>query len=210
MKKILKYIFFKFKFKKSVISFDSSVSMNSVIFPYVKILEYSNIGSCTIQKYSYIGKNCDFSFTNVGSFCSIGAGVICGAADHPISYVSTYPGFYKSKSSGSFSFDSDIEFTDQKDTSIGHDVWIGVNVIILGGVNIGTGSVIAAGSVVTKDVLPYSIVGGIPAKVIKFRFESGLIEILLNSKWWEKDIDLIKKYNHLMNKPLLFINKIKE
>tara|TARA_B110000114_G_scaffold100058_1_gene105363 strand:- start:2617 stop:3255 length:639 start_codon:yes stop_codon:yes gene_type:complete len=208
MKKLLKYLLFRFKFKNSKISFHSQVSANTVIFPFVKVLKNSNIGSCVINKYTYIGKNCDFSYTHIGAFCSIGNGVVCGAADHPINNVSTYPGFYKSKSSGAYSFDSDIEFTDQKETFIGHDVWIGVNTIILAGVNIGTGAVIAAGSVVTKDVLPYSIVGGIPAKIIRSRFEPSLIKSLLDSKWWEKDVNILQKHNHLMDKPLMFIEVI--
>ena len=82
------------------------------------------------------------------------------------------------------------------DTFIGHDVWIGTNAIILPWVTVGTGAVIGAGSVVTKDVSPYAIVGWVPAKVIKYRFEPDIIDKLIVSEWWNWDIEKIQKnYN---------------
>ena len=72
-------------------------------------------------------------------------------------------------------------------TILEHDIWIGSSVIIIGGITVGTGAMIAAGAVVTKDVPPYAIVGGNPAKIIKYRFDEHLREALLNSKWWEID-----------------------
>jgi serine acetyltransferase len=77
---------------------------------------------------------------------------------------------------------------------IGNDVWIGNNVTILGGVSVGNGAIIGAGAVVTKNVEPYSIVGGVPAKVLKYRFDETSRKSLLNFAWWEKDIQWIKKH----------------
>ena len=99
-------------------------------------------------------------------------------------------------------------FNPSKTTVIGNDVWIGESVVIIDGLKIGTGSIIAAGAVVTKDVEPYSIVGGVPAKLIRFRFEKDIVQKLLNSKWWELSetefIDNISTFNSSVK----FINKI--
>ena len=80
---------------------------------------------------------------------------------------------------------------------IGNDVWIGSNVTILGGITIGHGAIVATGAVVTKDVPPYSVVGGVPAKVIRYRFSEEKIQELLDEKWWEWNDEKIKtEYPH--------------
>ena len=91
------------------------------------------------------------------------------------------------------------------DITIGNDVWIGQGCTIMSGVNIGTGAVIAAGSLVTKDVPEYAIVGGSPAKIIKYRFDGRTIDGLLNSKWWDLDPKELEKHSNL-----LFSNSINE
>jgi tetrahydrodipicolinate N-succinyltransferase len=90
---------------------------------------------------------------------------------------------------------------------IGNDVWIGANAVILDKVKIGDGAVIAAGAIVSKDVKPYTIVGGIPAKPIKKRFSEEEIEKLLEFKWWEKDIRWIRENYELFSKPAEFFSK---
>lgn len=90
---------------------------------------------------------------------------------------------------------------------IGNDVWIGANVIILPGVNIGDGAIVAAGAVVTKDVAPYAIVGGVPAKTIRYRFEKNMIEKFLEIKWWNWEIEEIEKHIELFYQPAEFIKK---
>jgi acetyltransferase-like isoleucine patch superfamily enzyme len=125
---------------------------------------------------------------SIGSFCSIAPGVLIVAnADHPKHFASTYPFrpllFTDPKewrASGYF----DPYVISRGPIDIGHDVWIGANSIILSGVSIGTGAIIGAGSVVSKDVPPYAIAVGNPARVIKYRFSSGTIEKLLASSWW--------------------------
>ncbi len=93
---------------------------------------------------------------------------------------------------------------------IGNDVWIGSNVLIIGGIKIGDGAIVAAGAVVTKDVPPYAIVGGIPARIIRFRFDKEQINKLLELKWWNKDDDWLIKNNYLFcNVEMFFENRNK-
>ncbi len=116
----------------------------------------------------------------IGSFCSIAGGLTILAVDHPIETPSTYQ-----TNLGDFGpiFRGDASSTEE--ISIGSDVWIGRNCTILKGVSIGDGAIIAAGAVVVKDVEPYSIVGGVPAKIIKHRFAENIREWLLKTKWWD-------------------------
>ncbi len=122
---------------------------------------------------------------NIGSFCSLAHGVkFLLAAEHPTDYFSTFP--FKVKLCG-----KDYEAFGKGDINVGDDVWIGTNAIILSGVNIGRGAVIAAGAVVNKDVPPYSVVGGVPAKVIKYRFSDEIIEELMKVDFDRIDRDKI-------------------
>jgi len=90
-------------------------------------------------------------------------------------------------------FCTDSIFEELKRTQIGNDVWIGARAIVLDGISIGDGAVIAAGAVVTKDVPPYAIVGGVPAKLIRYRFEDDVIQELLKWKWWDLSLDDLQK-----------------
>ena len=137
--------------------------------------------------------------STIGSFCSIAPEVLIGLGRHPSkTFVSTYPAFFSIDNSGCrVSFTQQQVFQELLPVYIGHDVWIGARVIINDGVKIGDGAIVGAGSVVTKDVEPYSIVGGVPAKHIRYRFTGQQIELLLSIRWWEKDIGWIKERVHL-------------
>lgn len=145
---------------------------------------------------SYVSKNSILSNAEIGKFTSIGCDFRTILGAHPTErYVSTFPGFYSkdsifpAKYTTENTFEENIYTNKEKgyQISIGNDVWIGASVIVLQGAHIGDGAVIAAGSVVTKDVEPYAVYGGVPAKKIKMRFEDEKVEKLLNLKWWDKD-----------------------
>lgn len=140
-----------------------------------------------INSYSYIGGSSKVSRTTIGKFCSIGENVRIGLGKHPLSCQSTYPGFYTNNFDlYGIKKEYDCPISEYEEITIGNDVWIGTSAIILDGVNIGDGAVIAAGAVVTKDVPPYAIVAGVPAKIIKYRFSEEKILHLLKEKWWDK------------------------
>lgn len=144
------------------------------------ILNHVNIGS-----YSYIGRNSLIQNTTIGRYCSISHELNCGLGSHPTDKFSTSPLFYrKSNTFGLDIVSEDSSFVEYEPIYIGNDVWIGSRVTILDGVTIGDGAIVASGAVVTKNVPPYAIVGGVPARVIKYRFGTEKISQLQQSKWW--------------------------
>lgn len=143
--------------------------------------------------YSYVAKNSNITNCTIGKFCSIGSNFCCGMGIHPIDGISTSPMFYSKSKVNGMSLVVDGTAVESKKTIIGNDVFIGANVTVLDGVTIGDGAVIGAGAVVSKDIPPYAIAVGVPAKVVKYRFEKKIISKLLDLKWWNWEDDQLQK-----------------
>jgi len=187
-----------------------SAIRNSKIHKTSKIASGSNIVNVKIDKYSYCGYNCEIVNCEIGSFCSIANNVMIGGAMHPMDWVSMSPVFYKGKGNIIKTKFSKHKRCPMKKTIIGHDVWIGQYSKIKQGVEIGTGAVIGMGSVVTKNVEPYTIVAGVPAKKIRSRFSDDLAYEIAKSRWWELNDEEIRKYSPFFNDPYEFIKEMKK
>lgn len=164
----------------------------------------------SLGRYSYVSYNCSIINASIGSFCSIASDVKIGGATHPISWVSTSPVFENVKNSGPNKRFARFELPPTEKTEIGSDVWVGNSVIIIAGVKIGHGAVIGAGAIVTKDVPPYAIVVGNPAKIIKYRFSQEIIEKLLASEWWTLPNNDIEKKAPYIRCPQEFIEQFSD
>lgn len=173
--------------------------LNSKIHRTSNIGPSCNITNCTMGRYSYISHDSQFSDTDIGAFCSISDHVDCGDAEHPIEWLSTSPVFQNVKHSGVKKRFIKIELPKKKRTTIGNDVWIGHGVTIKQGVVIGNGAVVGSGAVVVKDVPDYAVVGGVPAKVIRNRFDEETIRELIASKWWDWSDARIRKLSRCVN-----------
>ncbi len=157
-------------------------------------------GNITVGSYSFMrgGRLC----ADIGNYCSIAPDVSIGDGEHPINWLSTHPfqygrsAFSEWQGAEGFSNEARLPLSIAKRAPvIGNDVWIGAGVVVLRGVKIGDGAIVAAGAVVTKDIPPFAIVGGIPAKVLRYRFDDNVIEKINSIKWWEYDMKHLSNLN---------------
>lgn len=167
-----------------------------------------NITEVNMGRYSYCSHDCIIRNCDIGAFCSISDHVYIGGAEHPIDWVSTSPVFQNVKHSGPTKRFTKHEIPCIKRTIIGNDVWIGHGVTIKQGVTVGHGAVIGSNAVVTKDIPPYAIVGGVPATIIKYRFDDETIETLLKTEWWSWSDDKIQTEALLFNNIPLFMKEV--
>lgn len=194
------------------VTFADNLSLNKCVFgSNIKIGQYSYLDNVKYGNYSYNAARCSILNCEIGNFCSIAIGVNIGLGIHPLnSFVSTSPAFYSVHRQCGSTFADKQYFDETGNVVIGNDVWIGANAVILDNVKIGDGSVIAANSVVNRDVPSFAIVGGSPAKIIKYRFNDDEIIFLNKFKWWNKSDEWLKsnfKYLHDINLLIEKFNK---
>lgn len=189
----------------------------------VSLGNYCNVSNSTIKDYSYLGDRCDLPLTVIGPFCSIARGVTLAAGAHPKDWVSSSPMTYLAFDQhergsltptclwrGEYAF---LEGYERKVIEVGADCWIGTNAVLVASskpLKIGVGAIVAAGAVVTKDVAPYSIVAGVPAREIGRRFDEPTVRRLLTARWWELPPGEINKLMGDMNDVEGFLRQIEK
>jgi len=203
IKRILRLLYYRWKYKDKHLKLyvGANIHFGSSFEGFNKVCNGTTfkgrLGLC-----SYIGSNCDLS-ANIGRFSSIAYGTksIVGTHSYTYPYVSTSPIFVSLKKQVGITF-ADKQYIeefryaskiDKVEVTIGNDCWIGYEARIIAGVKIGDGAVVLAKAMVTKDVPPYAIVGGIPAKIMGYRYDENIIPALMKIKWWNWDFEKIRE-----------------
>ena len=177
----------------------------------VWIDEDVRITNSSIGKYTFVRYGSEINHSVIGSYGSIGPGTAIGVGAHPVKeQVSTHPIFFESRPWVGWDYldETEEEFEFLSTTNVGSDVWFGQRAIVKTGITIGHGAVIGAGSIVTKDVPPYAIVAGAPAKVLRMRFTESEIEKLLENPWWEKPESWIRENHKLFSSVKLYLSHL--
>lgn len=202
MRMLLHYplrLFNKTSFRATVI--DSRIHRSAAVE------HHANVRYSTVGRYTYVSARSALIHAEVGAFCSIAAGVSVGGGAHKLDSVSTSPAFFAGKNVLGVNLGNE-RFAPYKSTVIGNDVWIGNRAMILQGVHIGDGAVIGAGAVVTKDVAPYTIVAGNPAREIRKRFDEDTVERLVRSRWWDMDVKKLTQLGAEFSSPSSFLDAV--
>lgn len=218
LKKIIRNIIIFFRniiYKDLCIGYNSNVKGTS-FEGYNVIGQNNTIVKSNVGAGTYIGDDNYFVLTDIGRYCSIGSDVKVAIGSHPTrDWVSTHPAFFSTRKQAGFTFVRKQRYDEIRYCSdskccvcIGNDVWIGNRVTILSGVTIGNGAIIASGAVVVKDVPPFSIVGGVPARTLSYRFDQEIIMQLQKVQWWNKSMDWISDHSDDFSDVKVFLTNL--
>ena len=202
---IFKYLFNPRVSLLAIVSANSQLDKTAYIYRGVKAK------GASIGAHTYIAANSEIENAEIGNYCSVADHCRIGMSGHSLNFLSTSPIFTQTVNALQERWiEKDIfkHKSEDERAYIGNDVWIGSHVLINGGVHIGDGAVIGAGAVVVRDIPPYAIVGGVPAKLIRYRFSPEIIERLLNIKWWSISEERIKNNIHLFQSDSIDIDTL--
>lgn len=184
------------------VSLFTKIDSESLVSRKAKVYGKTQVTNSTIGDYSYVGRNSRVVHADVGKFCSISGAVRLGMGTHTLDKLSTSPIFTERHNSTKHQWTDRQMVNPFKRVTVGNDVWIGTGVMVMGGVTIGDGAVIGAGAIVTKDVPPYAVVAGVPAKVIRYRFTDEEIQTLEEVKWWNQTDEELRNNISLFQEPV--------
>jgi len=155
---------------------------------------FARLDRVTMGDMSYVSRGTRITNAAIGKFTCIGPESLIGLGRHPTeSFVSSHPAFYSLLAQSQLTFVAEQKFEEFLPITIGNDVWIGARTTVLDGAEICDGAIVAAGSVVSGTIRPYAIVGGVPARVIRYRFDEGTVAELLESRWWDMSFEVLRE-----------------
>ncbi len=173
----------------ALVSRDCTIDKQATIHRWAKVKRGSKVGA-----YSFVSAGTVVDNTSIGRFCCISDHCCIGLPVHDPHLLSMSPVFTVKNNAAKTSWvEHDLRDFESPPVTIGHDVWVGTHAIIMGGLTIGDGAFVAAGAVVTNDVPPYAIVGGVPARLIKYRFTPETISLIRQTAWWDQPESFLKE-----------------
>ena len=190
------------------VSWLTQIDRQSKVDRTARVYEMAKLAESSVGAYTYIGRRTCLVSARVGKFCSIASDCQIGMGTHTIDCLSTSPIFSEKDNGLRRSWVEHAGTNPYKPVVVGNDVWVGLHVMIMGGVTVGNGAVIAAGAVVTKDVPPYAVVGGVPARVIRYRFAPDVQQAIEEMRWWDLPEHVLRRHLPIFQKVNLTVEDI--